>query len=89
MPKLQNFYGINFLCSSINHEIHEFYIPQKNNNKSLNLRKEIGITIKSKEMGSQLRPVRNSHVTTYNAPAATCNCYSAVAQTHVAKCMYK
>ena len=30
--------------------------------KDSNLRKEVGIAIKSKETSSQLEPVRNSHV---------------------------
>ena len=29
---------------------------------NLNLRKKVGITIKSKETSSQLEPVRNSHI---------------------------
>ena len=40
--------------------------------KHSNLRKEVGITIKSKETSRQLEPVRNSHVYSYIAP--TCNC---------------
>ena len=36
--------------------------------KKLNLRKEVGITIKSKETSSQLKPVKNSYVAIMNQP---------------------
>ena len=39
--------------------------------KNSNLRKEVGIAIKSKETSSQFESVRNSYVASYNAPA--CN----------------
>ena len=48
-----------------------------------NLRKEVGIAIKSKETSSQFESVRNSYVRSYNAPA--CN----YLLNHVVKCMYK
>ena len=56
--------------------IHKMY-------KNSNLRKEVGIAIKSKETSSQFESVRNSYVRSYNAPA--CNCLL----NHVVKCMYK
>ena len=52
----------------------------------LNLKKEVGIALKSKATDTQLEPVRKkNYVTIYNAPA----CTSDIAQTQVAKCMYK
>ena len=39
--------------------------------KNLNLRKEVGIAIKSEETSNQFESVRNSYVASYNAPA--CN----------------
>ena len=51
--------------------------------KNSNLRKEVGIAIKSKETSSQFESVRNSYVASYNTPA--CN----YLLNHVVKCMYK
>ena len=51
--------------------------------KNSNLRKEVGIAIKSKETSSQFESVRNSYVAIMHAPA--CNCLL----NHVVKCMYK
>ena len=51
--------------------------------KNSNLRKEVGIAIKSKETSSQFESVRKSYVASYNAPA--CN----YLLNHVVKCMYK
>ena len=48
--------------------------------KNLNLRKEVGIAIKSKETSSQFESVRNCYVAIMHQP---------VANNHVVKCMYK
>ena len=51
--------------------------------KNSNLRKEVGIAIKSKETRSQFKSVRNSYVAIMHQPVTVCSC------NHVAKCMYK
>ena len=48
----------------------------------MNLRKEVGITIKSKEASSQLKLVRNSYVAIIQQPVTVSSTM------YVAKCMY-
>ena len=51
--------------------------------KNSNLRKEVGIAIKSKETSSQFESVRNSYVAIMHQPVAN------YLLNHVVKCMYK